>query len=310
MHIVLLCATDRGLQFLGKLVSMLPAGSRLTVVCFREEPVEPPFFEAVKSAATTAGARFFESRNVAGPPMADFWAGENVDLMFAVSWRYMIPREIYDRPKLGTFVFHDSLLPAYRGFAPTVWAIANGEDHTGVTLFRIAEEVDAGDVIAQRRIVIGPDDSIAAVMSAVTATYLVLLGENFAALASGTARATPQNHAAASYTCKRLPGDNALDWAAPTARIYDLIRATGHPYSGATTTLAARPLIVWAAERLTHTKPYAGRVPGRVVEVLPGKGAVVLTGDGALLLTRVQAESGEERCAADVLDSISMTLGR
>ena len=310
MHVVLLCATDRGLQFLGKLVPMLPAGARLTVVSFREESVEPPFLDAVKSAATSAGARFFEARNIASPAMTDFWSGESVDLMLAVSWRYMIPREIYERPKFGTYVFHDSLLPTYRGFAPTVWAIANGEDHTGVTLFRISEEVDAGDVIAQRRIAIGPDDTIAAVMSAVTQTYLQLLGENFAALASGTARATPQNHAAASYTCKRLPGDNAIAWAASTARIHNLIRAVGHPYSGATTSLASRLLTVWAAERIADAKPYVGRVPGRVVEVLPGKGSVVLTGDGALLLTRVQAEGGEEQCAADVLDSISMTLGR
>ena len=309
MHVVLLCATDRGLQFLGKLVAMLPAGSRLTVVSFREEPVEPPFLDAVKSAATSAGGRFFETRNIAGPAMADFWKGEDVDLMFAVSWRYMIPREIYERPKFGTYVFHDSLLPTYRGFAPTVWAIANGEDHTGVTLFRISEKVDAGDVVTQRRIAIGPDETIAAVMSAVTQTYLQLLGENFTALASGTAKTTPQNHAAASYTCKRLPGDNTIDWAASAARIHNLIRATGHPYSGAMTTLASRPLIVWAAERIA-AKNYVGRVPGRVVEVLPGKGSVVLTGDGALLLTHTQAEGGEERCAADVLDSISMTLGR
>ena len=309
MHVVLLCAADRGLQFLGKLVAMLPAGARLTVVSFREEPIEPHFLDAVKGAATSAGARFFETRNVAGPAMADFWVGENVDLMFAVSWRYMIPPEIYGLPKFGTYVFHDSLLPAYRGFAPTVWAIANGEDHTGVTLFRISEKVDDGDVVAQCRIAIGPDDTIAAVMSAVTKTYLRLLDENFAALASGTAQATPQNHAAASYTCKRLPADNAIDWTASTARIHDLIRATGHPYSGAMTTLASRPLIVWETERIA-AKNYAGRVPGRVIEVLPGKGSIVLTGDGALMLTRVQAEGGEERCAADVLDSISMTLGR
>ena len=310
MHVVLLCATARGLQFLGKLAAMLPAGARLSVVSFREEPVEPPFLDAVQSAAAAAGARFFEARNKAGPRMADFWAGEDVDLMFAVSWRYMIPREIYERPKLGTYIFHDSLLPAYRGFAPTVWAIANGEDHTGVTLFRISEEFDDGDVVAQRRIAIGPDDTIAAVMSAVTQTYLQLLDENFAALASGTAKATPQNHTAASYTCKRLPSDNTIDWAAGTARIHNLIRAVGHPYPGATTSLASRPLTIWAAERLTRAKPYAGRVPGRIVEVLPGKGTIVLTGDGAVLLTRVQAEGGEERCAADVLDSISMTLGR
>lgn len=310
MHVVLLCATDRGLQFLGKLVSMMPAGARLTVVSFREEAVEPPFLDAVKGAATSARARFFETRNIAGPAMTDFWSSENVDLMFAVSWRYMIPREIYDRPKFGTYVFHDSLLPAYRGFAPTVWAIANGEDHTGVTLFRIAEQFDDGDVIAQRRIAIGPDDTIAAVMSAVTQTYLESLEQNFPALASGTAKATPQNHAAASYTCKRLPGDNAIDWTAITTHIHNLIRAVGHPYSGATTSLASRPLTVWAAERIPAVKAYVGRVPGRVVEVLPGKGSIVLTGDGALLLTRVQAEGGEEKCAADILDSISLTLGR
>ena len=309
MHVVLLCATDRGLQFLGKLVAMLPAGARLTVVSFREEPVEPPFLDTVQSAAASAGARFFETRNVAGPKMAEFWAGERVDLMFAVSWRYMIPREIYERPKFGTCVFHDSLLPTYRGFAPTVWAIANGEDHTGVTLFRIAEEVDAGDIVDQRRVAIGPDDTIAAVMSAVTQTYLQLLEQNFTALASGTAKATPQNHAAASFTCKRLPADNAIDWAASTARIFNLIRATGHPYSGATTTLASRPLTVWAAERIP-AKNYVGRVPGRVTEMLPGKGAVVLTGDGALLVTRAQIEGGTETCAAEILDSISMTLGR
>ena len=179
MHIVLLCATDRGLQFLGKLTAMLPAGARLTVVSFREEPVEPPFLDAIQNAAIAAGARFFETRNVAGPKMAEFWAGEGVDLMFAVSWRYMIPRETYERPTFGTYVFHDSLLPTYRGFAPTVWAIANGEDHTGVTLFRIAAEVDAGDIVDQHRIAIGPDDTIAAVMSAVTQTYLHLLAQNF-----------------------------------------------------------------------------------------------------------------------------------
>lgn len=309
MHVILLCATNRGLQFLGKLVSILPAGARLSIVSFREEPIEPPFLDAIKSAATAAGARFFETRNVAGPQMAAFWADERVDLMFAVSWRYLIPPGIYERPHFGTYVFHDSLLPAYRGFAPTVWAIANGEDHTGVTLFRIAAEVDAGDIVDQRRIAIGPDDTIAAVMSAVTETYLHLLEKNFTALASGTAKITPQNHTAASYTCKRLPADSALDWAAGSARLHNLIRATSRPYSGATTTLATRPLTVWAAERIA-ARNYVGRVPGRVTEVLPGKGAVVLTGDGALLVTRVQTEGGAEVCAADVLDSLSITLGR
>ena len=70
--------------------------------------------------------------------------GEPVDLAFLVSWRFLLPKAIFQQPRLGTFVFHDSLLPAYRGFAPTVWVMINGQDHTGATLFEIAEEMDSG----------------------------------------------------------------------------------------------------------------------------------------------------------------------
>ena len=62
------------------------------------------------------------------------------------------PLHIYARARLGAFVFHDSLLPEYRGFAPTVWAIVNGRDHTGATLCHMADEVDSGDIVDQERI--------------------------------------------------------------------------------------------------------------------------------------------------------------
>ncbi|MGV2436890.1 MAG UNVERIFIED_CONTAM: hypothetical protein LVT10_20020 [Anaerolineae bacterium] len=61
-------------------------------------------------------------------------------------------------------MFHDSLLPAYRGFSPTVWAIINGEDHTGVSLFHASEAYDTGDIIAQQRVPITPDETIGEVV--------------------------------------------------------------------------------------------------------------------------------------------------
>ena len=63
---------------------------------------------------------FIEARTVNGEKLKSFWEHEKIDIMFLVSWRYLIGSNIYKRPRLGTYVFHDSLLPKYRGFSPTV----------------------------------------------------------------------------------------------------------------------------------------------------------------------------------------------
>lgn len=308
MRIALLCATRRGYRFLRRLHELVP-GAELVVFSFPEEPWEPRFLDDIRELTAEAGGQFFEARQVGAERLRSFWEETPIDLMFAVSWRYMVSPAIYQRPKHGTFVFHDSLLPEYRGFAPTVWAIVNGEDHTGATLFQIAEDVDSGAMVDQERVPIGPDETIAEVMDAVTDAYLRLLERNVAALLGGEAVLNPQDESRATYTCKRIPEDGRLDWNRPTSATYNLIRASTRPYSGAFTTLGGQTLKVWEARRLPDFPTYVGRIPGRVVRVLPGEGSIVLTGDGALLLTEVQLEGKEPACAADVLNSIATTLG-
>jgi methionyl-tRNA formyltransferase len=309
MLIALLCATRRGYLFLDKLTRLLPEAD-LAVFSFREEAWEPPFLDDIRDLANTRGGQFFETRQIGHPQWKKFWESTIVDLVFVVNWRYMIPASIWGRPRLGTFVFHDSLLPEYRGFSPTVWAIINGEDHTGVTLFSIAEEVDSGDIVDQERIPIGPNEPIATVMERVTQSYLALLGRNLDALTSGAAPTRPQDHLRATYACKRLPADNHIDWTASSKEIHNLVRAVSAPYPGALTSLSGQTIRVWSAQRLTDAPRYVGRVPGRVVEVRPGEGSVVLTGDGVLLLKQIQVEGGEVTCAATVLIRLGQTLGR
>lgn len=300
MRIVLCCATRRGLRFLERLHALAPA-AELTVFSFREEPHEPPFLDAIAAACAERGARFAEARQVA--PDGDF------DLLFAVSWRYLIPPAVYRRARLGAYVFHDSLLPAYRGFSPTVWAMIHGERETGVSLFAMSEGFDQGDVADQQAVPIGAEETIADVMERVTGAYLELLERNYPDLAAGRARLRPQAHHLATYCCKRLPSDNRIDWQASTREIHDLVRAVTRPYPGAFTSLGGRRLTVWGARRPEGLPAYVGRVPGRVVAAHPGEGSVVLTGDGALLLTRVQLEGGAEVDAAELLDRPSITLG-
>lgn len=290
------------------MIALIP-GARLTVFSFREEPHEPPFLDAIAARALAAGGEFVEARQVGGTKLAGFWADTRPDLLLSVSWRYLVSAEIYLRARTAA-VFHDALLPAYRGFSPTVWAILNGEDHTGVTLFHMDAGTDDGDIIDQLRVPIGPEDTIAEVMDRVTDAYINILDRNATALLTSSASRIPQNHARATYTCKRLPEDNQIDWSAPTQVVYNLIRATTAPYPGAFTTLDGRRLTVWAAAKIVAPAQYIGRVAGRVVSIDPERGVTVLTGDGQLLLTQVQLDSESAAPAAKVVNRLSATLGR
>jgi len=308
MRVALLCATRRGYLFLQELAELLPQ-SEFVVFSFRETPGEPPFLDDIRGLTLAIGGRFFEARQVCSSHLNEFWESTSVDLMFVVSWRYMIPASVYLRPRQGTFVFHDSLLPEYRGFSPTVWAIISDKDHTGVTLFEIAGQMDAGDIVDQERVPIGSDETIAVVMDRVTQTYLDLLERNLDGLIKGTAPRYPQDHSHATYTCKRLPEDNQIDWTVPTNTVYNLIRAVSAPYPGAYTYLSDQKIRVWSAQRVINARRYVGGIPGRVVEVRT-EGSVVLTGDGVLLLSQVQMEGGEIVGASDLLNSLGHTLGR
>jgi methionyl-tRNA formyltransferase len=306
--IYVMCATARGARFVKCLFDLCP-DDEFVVFSFRETPHEPPYLDQIAALAQERGATFIETRKVADPAHEGVWKTKPPDLLFLVSWRYLIPMSHGSRPRLGAVVFHDSLLPAYRGFSPTVWAILNGESQTGATMFHLAEEVDSGDIIDQAPVPIGPDDTAATVMGAVTDTYLELLRRNLPALKRGEAPRRAQDHARATFTCRRLPGDNAIDWSQPAKRIHDLIRGVTHPYPGAFTAFEEKRLTIWSASLPAKPQKYVGVVPGRVVALQPGVGATVLTGDGPLLLKTVQLEGEAEVDAADLLRSLSITLG-
>lgn len=308
MRIAVFCATARGYKFLARLSELVPDAD--FIVCsFPETPHEPPFLNDIRQLTEQIGGQFIETRHVGKADLLDMWRATPTDLMFAVSWRYLVPSSVYSQPKHGMFVFHDSLLPKYRGFSPTVWAIVNGETETGATLFRIAEDVDSGDVVDQERIPIYGDDTIANVMERVTQAYLLLIERNIDALLSGIASLVPQIHEHATFTCMRLPDDNLIDWGQSTQQIYNLIRATTLPYPGAYTYFDGRILRIWSAEVVKHFPTYVGRISGRVVSIVSGIGVTVLTGDGAILVKEVSIDNQDIVPAPEVITRMSTTLG-
>jgi methionyl-tRNA formyltransferase len=307
MHIVLFCATQRGYRFLQRIREIKP-DIKMSVVCFREEAWEPPFFSDIRRLADDTEARFLEAKRIDSARWHTLFESEEVDLILAVNWRFLIPSSVYQSTNRGAFVFHDSLLPQYRGFSPTVWTIINGENQTGVTLFEMSEEVDAGDIVDQERVQIDSNDRIGVVMDRVTEAYLVLLERNLDNLLQGEAARRKQDESQATFTCKLLPDDCLINWRKSTREIYNLVRAYTWPYPGAYTRLDGCILRIWEAVPCDKGYSFVGRVPGRVVDTRIGEGAVVLTGDGALFLNQVQLHGGQVVSGDQVLTSLSMTL--
>ena len=306
MNIILFCATDRGLKFLLKVQELMPEAN-LIVISFVETSWEPKYLNNIKSETKAFNGRFYLWDDIREMP-EDFWSELAIYIIFVVSWRYMIPSKIYNKAKIGSYLFHDSLLPEYRGFSPTVWSIINGKKYTGVTLLEIDQKVDSGDIVDQIKIPIHIDDKISDVMKRVTQTYLDLLEKNINNIINGEINTIHQDHSTATYTQKRLPSDNLIDWKLSTIEIYNFIRALSRPYPGAFTFINKTKLIIWQAKLVDNSTEFIG-IPGRLVKIIPGEGVIVITGDGYIMVNEVQYKNKEPQCASLILNSLNICLG-
>ena len=213
-----------------------------------------------------------------------------------------------DAARGGLVVFHASLLPKYRGFAPVNWPLINGERETGVTMFYAAEEMDAGDIIEQRPRAITDEDDAGTLDAWLNETVESMLEENLPRLADGTAPRIAQDHSQATYAIWRSPADGHIDWSRPTREVFNLVRGLTSPYPGAFSTLDGRKLVVWSAEMEREPRTYVGRIPGKVEHIIQGEGVNVLTGDGTLRIKRVQLEGEEPRRADEVIRRLKTRL--
>jgi methionyl-tRNA formyltransferase len=204
---------------------------------------------------------------------------------------------------------HYAPLPQYRGRANVNWAIINGESHTAITIHLVDQGLDSGNILYQGLVTILPDDTVADLYDHLNRLQLEHLGDAVARFLAGD-KGVQQRGEAATYGCTRLPADGEIDWSAPTQKIDALIRAVVKPFPGAFTYYNGRRLTIWRARPLTPPPNYAGRVPGRVVNVSRRDGFVdVLTGDGVLRLFEVELQGGTAVPPNQIIRTVKATLG-
>lgn len=306
--IVFIGGRDRGLECLQALVE---AGEDIShIYCLKEDEHElEKFSPEIEKLAGEAGISIMITKSVKAEDKVKKIREINPDLIVVMGWRTIIPKEVLEIPRFGVVAAHESLLPKYRGFAPINWAIINGEEKTGVTLFFLDEGMDSGDIIAQKVISIGIADTAAEVYQKTKVASIALLMKNLEALKTGRVPRRKQDESQATYACARTPEDGLISWGDTSIKIHNLVRALSYPYPGASTTYQGKKLAVQRTSLVKSPRMYVGSVPGRIVGI--EKDSVeVLTGDGLLQVDEIQLE-GEERVGASrLLTSVKATLGR
>ena len=254
---------------------------------------------AVKKYAVEHGIPVLQPLKLKDPEFLEQLAAWKADLFVVVAFR-MLPEAVWTMPPLGTFNLHAALLPQYRGAAPINWAVINGERMSGVTTFMIDKDIDTGGIMLRQECRIGPDETAGDLHDKLMPIGADLVVQTVEGIIQHNIETRVQrSFIQGSEVLKPAPKLTRelchIDWNAPTAQVYNLIRGLS-PYPTAYTELvrdSGQPvqLKIFGAEPVSADVPAAA--PGTVLS--DGKSYLwIKTADGAIALKDIQL-AGKKR---------------
>lgn len=274
------------------------------VFTHKDDPHEKIWFDSVAELATSQNIPVFAPDDINHPLWVERIKTMNPDIIFSFYYRHMVKSAILDIPPGGCLNLHGSLLPTYRGRCPVNWVLLNGETETGVTLHHMTLQPDAGDIVAQRRVIIAQDDTVKSLYPKLTSAATQMLDDVLPAIKNATAPRRAQDHTKASYYGGRRPEDGQINWLLPADEVRNLVRAVTQPYPGAFSFLGDRKCLIWSVT----TTPSRGqvRMPGTVVSIDP---LVVACGYGAVRVNTGQPEGGVYMTGAQLAAELGLAVG-
>lgn len=179
----------------------------------------------MKEMARERGVSVFQPERINTPEGVAGLSGMRPELLVVAAYGQILSREVLGIPTHGGINVHASLLPKYRGAAPVAWAIHNGDRQTGVTIIHMSPRLDAGDMLAQERVEIGPTET-----SGELESRLALLGARMALqvvdrIGAGTVVPLPQDDTLTTKAPKLTKEHGAIDWSRPADAVCNHIRA-------------------------------------------------------------------------------------
>lgn len=253
-----------------------------------------PSASPVQEAAERLGLDVLRPEDVNGPEVLEALRARAPDAIVVAAYGRMFGRALLALPPLGCLNVHLSLLPKYRGAAPVARAIQRGETVTGVSIIRMTPRLDAGPVLLQRVLEIGPDETAGELRERLGRLAAQVLPEALDRVRTGRAVFRPQDEAAATLAPALEKDEGIVNWARPAAEIRDLVRAM-NPWPMAFTFRAKGD---GSRERLllcdvARCDGPAEGATGGIVALGP-EGPVVRAGEGCLVLRRVKPAGGRE----------------
>ncbi|MEW6517743.1 MAG: methionyl-tRNA formyltransferase [candidate division FCPU426 bacterium] len=254
-------------------------------------------FSPVKRAAQELGAKILQPSQVNEPAVVEQLRELRADVLVVAAYGQILKAPLLTLAPLGAVNLHASLLPKYRGAAPIQWAIIRGETETGVTVQRMAERVDSGDILVQDKTAIHPDQTAADLFARLSALGGPLMAQALDLLAREGRRAgTPQDESQATFAPRLSREDGHLDWTQTALELHNRVRGV-QPWPGAYTEAAGETL------KILLTKPGGQKVSpstpaGSILKVEHKGGWLVAAGQGTTLhVLQVQCENSRQMTA-------------
>ncbi|MBI3409773.1 MAG: methionyl-tRNA formyltransferase [Planctomycetes bacterium] len=226
------------------------------------------------------------------------------DLLVVAAYGQILSRDVLATARLGGINVHASLLPKYRGAAPIAWAIYHGETRTGVSIIRMSTALDAGDILAQEAVEIGPDETAGELEARLGPLGARLAFDVIHHLAQGPVQGAKQNKTQATKAPKLTKEHGLLDWNRTAEQVCNQIRAM-QPWPTAYSFLH-RPnhdplrLLAFRARASPGKGPIQRSMSPGAVETINQK-FIIQTGQGAVELLELQPAGKRRQTAAEFL---------
>jgi methionyl-tRNA formyltransferase len=261
----------------------------------------PP--DPMAAGAREAGLPVHQPKSWKTPEALDLMRSLDADVCMMAYVTLIVPQPVLDAPRLGTFQYHPSLLPAHRGPSSISWPIAMGKTETGLSIFWPNEGLDEGPILLQKRVEIGPHETLGDVyFKKLFPLGVEAMMESLALVKAGKAPRLPQDHSKASYESWFTKDLARIDWRKPVADVYNLIRAV-NPAPGAWTTVKGTVVDIFDSAKVS-----AEGAPGQVIAI-DDAGMTVAAQGGAVLVMRLRPKGGQKMAATEFAQTAGLKPG-